>query len=154
MQSISELKPAENTRKVAIVYGVMIAVGHIAYFWAAWLLGFLHITELRVLNVLIQGAGIYFALRAFRKTQEGSLHYFRAMTVGFIASAVGTIIFAVLLFFVFQLDHGLFESIMRYEPMGRYLTVYMACFAVVVEGAISGTFVTYLLMNWMNTDRV
>ena len=154
MHSISELKPAENTRKIAVVYGVMIAIGHLVYFWAAWLLGFLHITELRVLNLLIQGAGIYFALRAFRKTQQGSLHYFRAMTVGFIASAVGTVIFAGVLFIVFQIDHDLFENIMRNEPMGRYLTVYMACFAVATEGALSGTFATYLLMNWMNTDRV
>jgi hypothetical protein len=56
--------------------------------------------------------------------------------------------------FYFQLDRGLYESVIRYEPMGRYLTVYMACFAVATEGAISGAFATYLLMNWMKTDKV
>jgi hypothetical protein len=153
MESIG-LKPAENTKYVGIIFGVMIAIGHLAYFWAAWLFGFLHITEMRILNVLIQGAGIYFALKQYRKMQEGSLNYFRAMSVGFSASAVGTVIFSVVLFFIFQLDRGLYESVIRYEPMGRYLTVYMACFAVATEGAISGAFATYLLMNWMKTDKV
>ena len=82
------------------------------------------------------------------------MHYFRAMSVGFIASTIGTLIFAIVLFFVFQIDRGLFESILRTEPMGRYLTVYMACFAIVIEGTLSGTFATYLLMNFMKTDRV
>ena len=136
------------------LFMVYIAIGHLAFFWLAWLLGFLDIPELRVLNEVIQGAGIYFALAQYRKTQQGSLHYFRAMSVGFPASAVGTVIFAVVLFFTFQIDHGLFETIMRNEPVNRYLTVYMACFAVATEGAISGAFSTYLLMNYRNTDRV
>lgn len=153
MESI-KLTPAENTRHVGMTFGVIIALGHLAFFWLAWLLGFLDIPELRTLNVLIQGAGIYFALRAYRRRQQGSLNYFRAMSVGFIASAVGTVIFSVALFIIFQLDHSLFENIIRNEPMGRYLTVYMACFAVATEGAISGAFATYLLMNYMDTDRV
>jgi hypothetical protein len=153
MESI-RLRPAEITKHVGLIYGVYIAIGHLAFFWLAWLLGFLDIPELRVLNVVIQGAGIYFALKQHRKVQQGSLNYFRAMSVGFAASAVGTVIFAVVLFFTFQIDHELFETIIRNEPMGRYLTVYMACFAVATEGAISGAFSTYLLMNYMDTDRV
>ncbi len=120
MESI-RLRPAEHTKHVGLVYGAYIAIGHLAFFWLAWLLGFLDIPELRVLNVVIQGVGIYLALKQYRKMQGGSLNYFRAMSVGFAASAVGTVIFAVAPFFTFQADHGLFETIMRNEPMGRYL---------------------------------
>jgi hypothetical protein len=38
--------------------------------------------------------------------------------------------------------------------MGQYLTVYMACVALATEGAVSGAFSTYLLMKYMDTDRV
>ena len=145
---------AENTKYVALIYGVFIAVGHIVFFCLAWLLGFLDVPELRVLNVVIQGAGIYFALKQYRKAQQGSLNYFRAMGVGIKASAVGTLLFVVVVFFIFQIDQGLFESVIRNLPMGQHLTVYMACVALATEGAISGSFSTYLLMNYLDTDRV
>jgi hypothetical protein len=144
----------ENTKYVGFVYGVFIAIGHIMFFCLAWLLGFLDIPELRVLNVVIQGTGIYFALKQYRKVQHGSLNYFRAMSVGIKASAVGTLLFVVVLFFIFQVDHALFEGIMSNLPMGHYLTVYMACVALATEVAVSGAFSTYLLMNYMDTDRV
>jgi hypothetical protein len=147
------LKPAENTKHLGILYGAMIAAGHLAFFGAAWLFGFLDVPEVRMMNVFIQLAGIYFALKQYRKTQH-NLNYFRAMSVGFAASAIGTVTFVGVIFFIFQVSPGLFEGIIRNLPMGEHLTVYMACFALLVEGSISGAFATYLLMNWMKTDRV
>jgi len=153
MESI-KIKLAENSKYVGVIYGVFIGVALIAYFWIAWLVGFLHIPEMRALNVVIQVAGIYFALKQYRKTHEGSLNYFRAMSVGFTASTLGTIIFVIVLFITFQIDHDFYNNIIKDEPMGRYLTVYMACFAVATEGVLSGSLATYLLMNYMDTDKV
>jgi hypothetical protein len=103
---------------------------------------------------VIHVAGIYFALKQYRKTHDGSLNYFRAMSVGFTASTLGTIIFVIVLFITFQIDRELYNNIIKNEPMGRYLTVYMACFAVATEGVLSGSVATYLLMNYMHTDKV
>lgn len=152
MQATS-FRESQNTKFLALRYGGLIAAGHLLFFGAAWLFGFLDVPELRLLNVVIQVTGIYFALKQFRKTQH-SLNYFRAMSVGVAASAVGTLAFVVVVFFVFQINPGLFQSIVRNLPMGQYLTVYIACVALVTEGAISGAFATYLLMNFIDTDRV
>src|SRR3990170_387495 len=93
------------------IYGVFIALGLIAYFWLAWLFGFINIPELRLFNLVIQTGGIYLAYKQFRRNHEGTLNYFRALAIGFVASTVGTSLFALFLFILFQINRELFESI-------------------------------------------
>jgi hypothetical protein len=38
--------------------------------------------------------------------------------------------------------------------MGRYLNPYIASFIVALEGVFSGLLVTFVLINWVNTDDV
>jgi hypothetical protein len=146
------MKLTDYPNKVGQIYGVFIAIALILYFWIAKLLGFVNIPEFRLFNLVIQTTGIYLAYKQFRRTHGGSLHYFRAMAIGFGATTVGTGLFAVFLFILFQLDKELFESIMQNEPLRQYLTVYMATFAVLTEGIISGFVATYLLTNIMDSD--
>jgi hypothetical protein len=147
------MKLTDYPGKEAQIYGVYIALGLIAYFWTAWLFGFVHIPELRLFNLFIQTGGIYLAYKQFRRNHQGSLHYFRALTVGFVASAIGTSLFALFLVILFQINRELFESIIKNEPLRPYLTVYMATFAVFTEGIISGSVATFLLTNIMDTDQ-
>jgi hypothetical protein len=146
------MKLTDYPNRVAQIYGVFIALGLIAYFLLAKLLGFINIPELRLFNLVIQTAGIYLACKQFKRTHAGSLHYFRAMTIGFIASTIGTSLFAFFLFVLFQIDRGLFESIIENEPLRPYLTVYMATLAVLAEGLVSGSVATFLLTNIMDSD--
>ena len=150
---VMKLKLTNYRDQLAQVYGVFIALGLIAYFWIAKLLGFINIPEFRLFNVVIQTAGIYLACKQFRQMHAGSINYFRAMAIGFIASLTGTTIFVVFLFILFQIDKELFESIIRDEPLRPYLTVYMATFAVWTEGMVSGTVATFLLTNIMDSDQ-
>jgi len=46
------------------------------------------------------------------------------------------------------------QEIINNEPMGRYLNAYMASFIVALEGVFSGLFVTFVLINYINTDEV
>ena len=147
------MKLTDYPNKVGQIYGVFIAIALIVYFWIAKLLGFVSIPEFRLFNLVIQTTGIYLAYKQFRRTHKGSLHYFRAMAIGLVATIVGTGLFAVFLFTLFQLDKELFESIINNEPLRPYLTVYMATFAVLVEGTISGFVATYLLTNIMDSDQ-
>ncbi len=146
------MKLTDYPNQVAQIYGVFIALGLIVYFWLAKFLGFITIPEFRLFNLVIQTTGIYLACRQFKRTHAGSLHYFRAITIGFIASTLGTSLFALFLFILFQIDKGLFESIIKDEPLRPYLTVYMAAFAVWTEGMISGGVATFLLTNIMDSD--
>jgi hypothetical protein len=147
------MKLTDNPNNLGKIYGVFIALGLITYFWLAKLIGFIHIPEFRLFNLVIQTTGIYLACKQFRRTHSGSLHYFRAMSIGFIASTTGTFLFVVFLFVLFQLDKELFASIIRDEPLRPYLTVYMATFAVLAEGLVSGAVATYLLTNIMDSDQ-
>jgi len=45
-------------------------------------------------------------------------------------------------------------SIIENEPMGRYLNAYMASFIVALEGVFSGLLVTFVLINYIDTDEV
>lgn len=147
------MKPTSYKDREGQIYGIFIALGLIVYFWLAWLLGFINIPELRLFNLVIQTTGIYLAFRQFRRNHEGSLNYFRALTIGFVASAIGTTLFTVFLFILFQINKDLYESIIANEPLRPYLTVYMATVSVWAEGIISGGVATFLLTNIMDTDQ-
>jgi len=147
------MKLTDYPDKEGQVYGIFIALALMAYFWIAWLFGFVNIPELRLFNLFIQTGGIYLACKQFKRNHDGRLHYFRAITIGFLASTIGTSLFAFFLFILFQINKGLYESIIKNEPLRPYLTVYLATFAVWTEGMISGSVATFLLTNIMGTDR-
>jgi hypothetical protein len=135
-------------------YGLRIAVGLIVYFVIMHFTGLAHHVELRLLNLLILVTGVYLALKKFKETHGEHLNYFRALATGVTTAAIGSVIFAVFLFFFMKFDTGLMESIEQNEPMGRYLNPYMASFIVALEGLFSGLLVTFILINYVHTDEV
>ena len=143
-----------NPNRIAENYGLKIAAGLILYFMAMKLLNLSHHVELRFMNLAILTAGVYFALKHFKKTHEDSLNYFRGLITGVATAGIGSLLFGLFLFVYMQMDAGLMESIRQNEPMGRYLNPYISAFIVVLEGFFSGFLVTFVLLNWINTDEV
>lgn len=135
-------------------YGIKIAVGLIAYFLVMKFIGLGHHVELRLLNLAILVAGIFFGLKKFKESHADHLNYFRALVTGVAIGSVGSLLFALFLFIYMQLDSGMMQSIVENEPMGRYLNPYIAAFIVALEGVFSGLLVTFVLINWVNTDDV
>ena len=143
-----------NPKRIPESYGLRIALGLIAYFLVMKLTGLAHYVELRLLNLLILVAGIYFALRKLKETNEMRLNYFRALITGFSTAAIGSLLFAVFLFIYMKIDDTMMQAIIDGEPMGRYLNAYIAAFIVALEGVFSGLLVTFVLINWVGTDEV
>ncbi len=135
-------------------YGLRIAAGLIGFFLIMKLAGLSHHVELRLINLLILVAGIYYALKKFRLTHRDSLNYFRALITGVATGAVGSLVFALFLFIWMKLDNAMMQSIIENEPMGRFLNAYMAAFIVALEGVFSGLLVTFVLINYVHTDEV
>lgn len=135
-------------------YGIKIAAGLIAYFLVMKFIGLGHHVELRLLNLAILVAGIFFGLKKFKESHADHLNYFRALVTGVAIGSVGSLLFALFLFIYMQLDSGMMQSIVENEPMGRYLNPYIAAFIVALEGVFSGLLVTFVLINWVNTDDV
>ncbi|HAC25293.1 MAG TPA: hypothetical protein DCE81_10285 [Cytophagales bacterium] len=135
-------------------YGLRIAGGLTVYFVVMHFAGLGHHVELRLLNLLIQAAGIYFALKKFKQTHEDHMNYFRGLVTGVATGAIGSILFAVFMFIWMKADASLMASIIENEPMGRYLNAYMASFIVALEGVFSGLLVTFVLINYVDTDEL
>lgn len=142
-----------NPNLVHINYGLRIAVGLIIYFLVMKFAGLLHVVELRLLNLFILIAGIYYALKKFQHTHGEHINYFRALITGFATGAVGSLVFAAFLFlYVSLLDRGFMQYLIENEPMGRFLNPYIASFIVALEGVFSGLLVTFILINFIETD--
>lgn len=135
-------------------YGLKTAAGLIGFFVFMQLIGLSHHVELRLLNLFIIVAGIYFALKKFKSSHEDHMNYFRGLIVGVATGAVASVVFAVFLFIYMKLDSSLLASIQENEPMGHYLNEYMSAFIVALEGVFSGMLVTFLLINYIDTDEV
>jgi hypothetical protein len=141
-----------RSTRIAEIYGAIIAAGLIVYFFVMYAAGLIHVIELRLLNIFIMLAGVYFALKQFKRTHAGRLDYFRAMTTGLSAAALGAATFSLFLFIYLSLDKNLLRSIIENEPLGQYMNPYIASFIVLLEGVFSGFMVTYLLSNFLSTD--
>lgn len=135
-------------------YGLQIAAGLILFFLIMRMLGLGHMTELRLLNLLILTAGIFLALKKFKQTHSARLNYFRGLITGVATGGVASLIFGFFLFVYMKLDAGLMKTIIENEPMGRYLNAYIVAFIVVLEGFFSGLTVTFVILNWVATDEV
>lgn len=143
-----------DPNRIPLKYGSLIALGLIVYFLIMKFASLGHNVELRLLNLLILTAGVFVALRKFRETHQESLNYFRGLITGVSTGAIGSILFGAFLFIYMKVDASMMDSIVKYEPMGHYLNAYMAAFIVVLEGFFSGLLVTFVLLNWVNTDEV
>lgn len=143
-----------DPRRIPENYGLKIGAGLILFFLLMKVVGLVHIYELRFLNVIIQVAGIYYALKKFRETHGQHINYFRALVTGVSAGAIASLIFAIFLFSYLMVDGALMLDIIEKEPMGRYLNPYIAAFMVALEGIFSGLLFTFILINYLPTDEV
>jgi len=139
--------------RIPEIFGSFIAVGLILYFLISYFAGFVHIVELRLLNFVILGTGIYYALRQFQRTHGGQVNYFRGLVVGNASAGIATSTFVLFLFILFKLDPALYDSVVKDGPMGQYINVYTATFAVWIEGVFSGFMATFILMNFIDTTK-
>jgi len=141
-----------NPNRIPESYGIRIAVGLIGFFVLMFVLGFGHVIELRLFNLIILAVGVYFALKKFKETHGAAINYFRALATGVATAAIGSAIFAFFLFVFLRIDTGFMEWIVANEPMGRFMNPYIASFIVALEGVFSGLLVTFVLINYINTE--
>lgn len=143
-----------NPNRIPESYGLRIAAGLIGFFLIMKLVGLSHHVELRLLNLFILVGGVYMALKKFKQSHADRLNYFRGLVTGVATASVGSLVFALFLFLYMQSDSLLMQSIIENEPMGRYMNPYIASFIVALEGVFSGLLVTFILINYVNTDEV
>jgi hypothetical protein len=141
-----------RSTRIPEIYGTIVAAGLIVYFFIMYAAGWIHIIELRLLNVFILLAGVWFALKQFKRTHNGRLDYFHSLVTGVTTSAVAAGTFSLFLFLYLNIDKNLMNMIAENEPLGFYLNPYIASFIVLLEGLFSGFAMSYLLTNFLASD--
>ncbi len=96
-----------NPNRIPENYGLRIAAGLIVFFIIMRLIGFHHHVELRLFNLIILMAGIYFGLKKFKDTHGQHINYFRALITGVGIGAVGSVVFGLFMFIYMKLDSDL-----------------------------------------------
>lgn len=132
------MKLLNYSRRIPEIYGTFIFLGLLFYFIAMYAMGLVNVIELRLLNLLILGVGIYFALKQFRRTHQGELNYFRALTLGVSTAFIGTSTFVLFLWIFMQFQINFLHSVLDGEALSPYMNTYIAAFAVWMEGIFSG----------------
>jgi hypothetical protein len=143
-----------DPKQIPLNYGLKIAGGLLAYFVLMILVDKGHHVELRLFNLVIIAAGIFFGLKKFKETHEDHINYFRALVTGVAIGAVGATIFGIILFAFLTINPSFMDTMKENEQMGLHLNPYIASFIVVLEGVFSGLLVTFVLINWVTTDDV
>ena len=139
--------------RIPEIYGTLIFFGLLLYFFVAYFAGFIHVIELRLLNLVILIVGVYFAMKQYQRTHNGHMDYFHGFVTGIATAAIGTLTFSVFLFIYLFIDKELMQTIAERQPLGFYLNPYIASFMVSLEGIFSGLFVTFLLCNFMSERK-
>ncbi len=98
--------------RIPEIYGTLIFLGLIVYFFIMYAIGLIHVIELRVVNLLIMLGGVYGAMKQFRRTHDGHMNYFRALAVGTVSAIIGTSTFSVFLFLpeIRRQPHAIYSS--------------------------------------------
>jgi hypothetical protein len=138
--------------RIPEIYGAIMALGLIIYFFIMYAAGLIHVIELRAFNLVIMLASIYYALKQFKRTHNGRLDYFASMVAGVTTAAIGAATFCLFIFIYLNVDRNLMNSIVENEPLGVYMNPYIASFIVFLEGVFSGLAVTYTLSNFVTAD--
>ena len=149
-----KLKLSQYATRIPEIYGTYIFLGLAAYFFACYLLGVIHILELRLFNFVMMCAGVYYAMKQYRRTHNDHINYFRALAIGVSSAFIGTSAFVLVLFIMFTLNQNIYQEVIKNAPMGEHLNVYIATSAVWFEGMFSGFMATFILINFLETDSV
>lgn len=134
--------------RISQIYGTLIALALIVFFFLMYLVGLSGVIELRLFNLVFVAIGVYFAMKQYRRTHGGQMDYFHAFTTGMATVAIGVFTFAVFLLIYLHIDKNFMDQIAE-QPLGIYLNPYIASFVVLLEGVFSGLFVTFLLSNYL-----
>ncbi len=138
--------------RIPEIYGTIVLLALIAYFFLMYAIGLSHITEFRLGNFVFLTAGVYFALKQYRRTHRDQMDYFHAFKTGMWTSAIAALSFSVFIFFYMHIDKNFWEMLAQKQPLGFYLNPYIMSFIISLEGVFSGLFATYMLSNFL-ADR-
>ena len=139
--------------KIGARFGLFTAIALVLFFFLMKGIGLLEQYELRILNVFILFAGVFLAMREYRR-KFSSPQYLAGIGVGLMTSAVALILFSTFVVIYLANNPVFMETLKSYEYFGRYLNPYIAGFVIFLEGTISGLLMSYILMQYYKRSHL
>lgn len=133
-------------KELAVRYGLIMFGGFAALFLVFLVFGLAPNYELRWLNGFIHIGVLYMLIRAYRRAYpETRDNYVQGVAVGMVASTLGVLAFAVMVFFTLELDTHLLEELRSRTPMAQYFNPFSASLFITVEGIVVSLIGSYIV---------
>ena len=136
-------------RSLSVKFGILMLIGFIAIFYVIYMLGYAQHTELRVLNAVVHLSCLYFAIRAYYKTDpENVQNYMLGVAQGMEASVIGVVGYALFIVIFMKIDPRLMNLIKQNSPMAIYLNPYTITLGILTEGLMVSLIGSYILTRF------
>jgi hypothetical protein len=133
-------------QSLAIKNGIIMFAGFAALFLILYVFGAAEYVNLRSLNVFIHFGVMYALIKAYRRAYPETLdNYVKGTIVGMLASTVGVMAFATLVFFTLELDSNLLGELQARSPMPQYVTPFNSAVYLTVEGLVVSLIGAYIV---------
>lgn len=141
-------------QRIELRYGLLMLLGFISYFFLMKAFGLYTNIGLRVFNVLIHGAFVYLAMRAYRKASEGNFSFLDTFAVGFRTSILPVLGFAVFQFiYLNYLNVEFLAVIKQTNILGDLLNPFNASAFLVIEGLGVTLLTSYVGMRYLTVQE-
>lgn len=153
---MKDTKQNNLIERLALRYGVLMTLALVGFFLLMKAFGLEHNLELRALNIVILFSFVLMAIKHYKKKYRGqNLVYFKGFGLGVLTSAVGVVLFAVLVtLYVTVISPEFMEVIREREPFGDFLNPALIAFTITIEGITSGFLASYALMQYYRPHHV
>jgi len=132
--------------KIAIKYGLILALGLTLFFLIMHFLGLSANYNLRIFNGVIHLSVIYFAMMAgLAAGVISGENYVNSVFLGMICSFIGVAIFAFFQMLFLNFDTAFMAQIKENVSIGEYLNPYTASLLILAEGVAVSLIGSYIL---------
>lgn len=144
----------KNLDKYTLKYSLLTVAALIGFFFLMKAVGLVHNFNLRMLNALIMGTGVYLCLRNLKRREKGHLDYLTGYGIGAIMSLIVAVLFAAFVGLYINIDTAFMEAIKEKEPMGIYLNRFAVVIVIFIEAMSSGVIFTFSFMQLFKDDVI
>ncbi|RIJ41818.1 DUF4199 domain-containing protein [Pontibacter oryzae] len=136
-------------QNIAVKYGLLVGLAHIAYFLLMRLLSLINIVELSYLSGLFLVAGIVMAISKFKRIKGGVINYFEGLGIGVVTAFVSSLMLALfLVLFVTLFDDTFVDSLSASALFPEGLSILTMFWITVAHGTWPGFFIAFIAMQW------
>ena len=149
------MAPAKvSFQNIAIKYGLLVGVAHIAFFLIMRLVNLTNIVELSYLSGIFLIIGITVALSKYKKLRGGFIRYFDGLGIGVITAFVSSLILALfLVFYVTVLDRAYLEMLQASALFPEGMSILAMFWITIAHGTWPGFIIGFIAMQWFKSPE-